>query len=491
MSDVPALPSASAPQDTHSPPSAAAGRAQTARPAADAGGMMDWLFPRPSAAGAATPEEKDSGRGEMRIGLFALLAFFVGFGGWAALAPLDAAVSAPGVVVVSGNRQTVQHREGGIIAKLNVREGQRVNQGDTLIELSSTELRAQQRALLGRAIELEATRARLIAEIDGARRVERPDSWATLPEEYAEAADRVLARQQRELEARGRSRGAQLGVLNERRGQLSARITGYEDQIASLERQALLIQDELAGVRQLADRGLMPLPRVRALERTQAEIDGRRAELRALIEQSREAIGESRMQGLAFNEDRFATAQRELRETDTQLAEVLPRVDAVRSELERTLIRAPATGQIVGLRVFTLGGVIRPGEAVMDVVPENQPLVLDARVSPQEADDVQVGMRTEVRFTSITGGHLPILFGQVTRVSADRFTDDRTGAPYFLVEVTVPKPEMERIEQNATSAVQVRAGLPVEVVVPLRARSALQYLIEPLDRQLWRALREH
>jgi len=451
--------------------------------------MTSATLPRPVPTDPL--EDADSGSKEMRFGVIALAVFFIGFGGWAATAPLDAAVSAPGVVVVSGNRQTVQHREGGIVAALHVQEGQRVQQGDVVIELASVELRAQQRGLMGQAIELEAMRARLLAEVEGRRRITPPPEWADLPTPYNQIAASVLARQERELATRRQSDQAQLSVLGERRGQLNARIGGYQDQIVALGRQAELIEEELVGVRRLADLGLVPLPRVRALERTQAEIEGRNAELRALIQQSHEAVGESRMQGIALSEGRAETVARELRETDMRLTEILPRVDAVRAELERTLIRAPATGQIVGLKVFTVGGVIRAGEPLMDVVPEAQPLVLEARVSPQDADDLHIGMDTEVRFSAFTGILLPILHGQVTRMSADRFTDERSGAAYFLAEVTVPIEEIQLIERSAANGAQVRAGLPAEVVIPLRKRTALQYLIEPLNRKLWQAFREH
>jgi HlyD family secretion protein len=436
-------------------------------------------------------EALDGGGPEIRLGLLLIILFFVGFGGWAALAPLDAAVTAPGAVVVSGNRQTVQHREGGIVSAIIVREGDRVQESQVLVELASSELRAQERALIGQAIELEATRARLIAEQEGVDSIATPEAWAGLASDYREVADGVLARQLRELQARSGAVDAQLDVLGQRREQLSARIAGYEDQILSLDRQDVLIGDELAGVRQLADRGLAPLTRVRALERAQAELQGRRAELRALIEQSRQAIGESAMQGIAVGESRAETLARELRETETRLAEILPQVDAVRAQLERTLIRAPATGQVVGLQVHTVGGVVRPGEPLMDIVPEAQPLVLEAQVSPAHADDLQIGMRTEVRFISFTGVSMPLVFGEVTRVSADRFVDERSGAAYFIAEITVSAEQIAVVEALAPQGSGVRAGLPVDVVVPLRERTALQYLVEPLNRQLWMALREN
>ena len=445
----------------------------------------------PGAPAFATSEERDGGRWEIRIGLLLIILFFVGFGGWAAFAPLDAAVSAPGTVVVSGNRQTVQHREGGIVSSILAREGERVVKSQILVELASTELRAQERALIGQAIELEATRARLVAEQEGADLIAVPEVWAGLPSSYRETAERVLARQQAELGARTGAVRAQLDVLVQRREQLSARIAGYKDQIVSLERQDGLIGEELAGVRQLADRGLAPLTRVRALERAQAELDGRRAELRALIEQTRQAIGETKLQGISVTQSRAEALAEELRQTDTRRAEVLPQVDAVRAQLERTLIRAPATGQVVGLQVHTVGGVIRPGEPLMDIVPEAQPLVLEAQVSPAHADDLKPGMRTEVRFTSFTGISMPLVFGEVTRVSADRLVDERSGTAYFTAEVTISAEQIAVIDALAPNGSGVRAGLPVEVLVPLRARTALQYLLEPLNRQLWTALREN
>lgn len=445
----------------------------------------------PGGPAFATPEERDAGRWEIYLGQLIIVLFFVGFGGWAAFAPLDAAVSAPGTVVVSGNRQTVQHREGGIVSSILTREGERVVKSQILVELASTELRAQERALIGQAIELEATRARLVAEQEGADLITVPEVWAGLPSSYRETAEQVLARQQAELGARTGAVRAQLDVLAQRREQLSARIAGYKEQIVSLERQDGLIGEELSGVRQLADRGLAPLTRVRALERAQAELDGRRAELRALIEQTRQAIGETKLQGISVTQSRAEALAEELRRTDTRRAEVLPQVDAVRAQLERTLIRAPATGQVVGLQVHTVGGVIRPGEPLMDIVPEAQPLVLEAQVSPAHADDLKPGMRTEVRFTSFTGISMPLVFGEVTRVSADRLVDERSGTAYFTAEVTISAEQIAVIDALAPNGSGVRAGLPVEVIVPLRARTALQYLLEPLNRQLWTALREN
>ena len=434
-------------------------------------------------------DDSDSPRNEIRVGIILLAAFFLGFGGWAALAPLDAGVSAPGVIAVAGNRQTIQHRDGGTISRLLVAEGDRVARGQVLIELTTTELKSQERALVGQSIELQALRARLVAEASDAATIERPQDWANLPSDYAVDADAVLTRQTHERSTRQAATDAQLAVLKQRQAQLRSRIQGQNQQMASVGRQLELIADELVGLQTLSRKGLVPLTRVRALERTQAELEGQRGELLAATQQANEAIGESRLQAISLEQDRAQSVASDLRQTDTALAELTPKVDGIRSQLEATRIRAPAGGVVVGLRIFTVGGVVRPGEPILDVIPDTQPLVVEARVKPQDADDLRRGMKTQVRFVSVANRSLPQLYGVVSRVSADRFTDDRSGQPYFLTEVTVARSELARLER-ASSGAKLQVGLPVEIVVPIRKRTALQYLVEPLDHRLWRAFRE-
>jgi HlyD family secretion protein len=182
----------------------------------------------------------------------------------------------------------------------------------------------------------------------------------------------------------------------------------------------------------------------------------------------------------------------QLREVDTQLADLYPRLRAVREQLERSRVRAPATGRVVGLTAFTEGGVIRPGDKIMDIVPENQPLVIEAQVAPPDIDDLRPGQRTEVRFTAFTGRNVPVVDGEVTRISADRFEEERTGQSYFKVEVVVPVEEMRRLQEGGRRPDrELKSGMPVEMVVPLRKRTALQYLLEPLNQSLWRSFREN
>ena len=401
----------------------------------------------------------DSGRGEIRAGVIALLVFFVGFGGWAAFAPLDAAVVAPGVIVVAGNRQTVQHRDGGIVSAIAVEEGDHVRRGQVLIELGSPELVAQEQALLSQVVDLQMQRARLTAERRGAGAIEPPAEWASLTPEDRAVADAAFERHRRE---------ARSGAWSA----FDARIAGYRGEINAINRQEGLLNEELSGMRELANEQLVPMTRVRALERNLAELQGRRSELTSLI--------------ASTQQERYE----DLRQVDARLAELAPQLAGARERLELTRLRAPVDGVVVGLQVHTVGGVVGAGERLMDIVPEGQDLIVEARVAPESADNLQVGQRTEVRVTAFGGRNLPIVYGEVRQVSADRFVDERTGQGYFLTQVAVPPEELQRLTQAAGDEHRLRAGLSAQVVIPTRKRTALQYLLEPLNQTLWRSLRE-
>jgi HlyD family secretion protein len=429
---------------------------------------------------------------EGRLGVVILAIFFGVFGLWAAFAPLDAGVVAVGEVIVSGNRQVVQHREGGVISSVAVREGDHVEEGQILLELSAVELTAQERALAGQGIELEASRERLLAEAARSTQVQRPASWAALPPEYVSLADAVLARHQDELRARRSAVSAQTGVQGQRQSQLSARIEGYREQIAAIEQQNALISEELQGLRTLAAEGFAAETRVRGVERAQSELTGRRAELQGLIEQSREGIGEARMQSLSIREDRAQLIAQELRVTETQLAEVIPRLHAVRAQLEASRVRAPAAGVVVGLSFFNEGAVVGPGERILEIVPDEQDMIMRVRIRPMDADNVAIGQPVNVRLAAFEGRQMPYLQGEVARVSADRFEDERSGAHYFVAEVRASSAELQRLTAALGGQdLRLSPGLPVEVMIPLRKRTALQYLLEPLSQTVWRSFREN
>ena len=232
------------------------------------------------------------------------------------------------------------------------------------------------------------------------------------------------------------------------------------------------MRQELVGIRQLADEQLVPLTRVRALERSLAELQGRRAELRASIASTDQNRSE------------------ELRKVEARLAELTPQWVGAQAQLERTRLRAPTAGTVVGLSVHNTGAVIRAGERVMDIVPDGQDLIVEAKVRPEDADDIHPGMLTEVKITAFSGRNMPLLDGHVKQISADRLQDERTGAPYFSMQVAVAADEMAQLAK-ANPNRRLRAGLPAEVIVPTRKRTALQYMFEPLNQTLWRSFREN
>lgn len=440
----------------------------------------------------APEAELDGPRADTRLGIIVAAVFFVGLGGWAAVTPLDAGVVARGYVVVAGNRQAVQHPDGGVVGALYVREGDRVEAGQVLLELSRTELTAQDRALTNQRLELEARRARLMAEdSDAGPDVPAPAHWSELNPEDQAAAAAILERQTAEMAARRASLSSRLDILLRRQDQLNARIRGHARERQSTEAQRALIAEEILGVRRLVTRGLAPVTRLRALERSDAELEGRIGQLTAAMAEARQAIGETQEEAASLHASRAEDRAAERREVDTRLGEVIPRQTAVRAQAEAAFVRAPATGRVVGLTAFTVGGVVEAGEPIMEIVPEAGELIVEAQVRPEHADNVVAGRESEVRFTGFQGRRMPVARGEVARLSADRLTDARTGEGYFRADVTVSAEEIARlVARGDLEADDVKPGLPAEVVVLLRKRTALDYALEPLNQMVWRSFRE-
>jgi len=426
---------------------------------------------------------------DIRVGLIIAAIFFLGFLGWAAISRLDAAALAPGKLVVSGQRQTVQHRDGGVVAQVLVKEGQHVRRGDVLVRLAAADVEAQERALSGQAISLLAQRARLQAEQAGHTRIVPPREFAALQEPYRQDADRALQLQLNQMRTRTAVLSAQRGVLGQRTSQASSSGQGYSRQLVAVEEQLRLIEDELASLRTVAEKGFVSRSRIRALERTKADLEGQRGQYAATVAQSGSQAGESRLQILEAQNNYYERVASELREVETTLADILPKWEAARDQLARTQIRSPATGAVVGLSIFTPGGVIAAGQKLMDIVPDRAELKVEGRISPTNADDVRPGQHAFVRFDTLHEKTLPALEGVVTRFSADAMTDERTGETYYTAEISIPAEELRKVEE-LRGANTLRAGIPVAIQIPTRKRTALEYALEPLTGAVRRSLHE-
>jgi len=435
-----------------------------------------------------SPVHSDAGNPEreIRLGGIIAAAFFVVFLGWAAFVPLDAGVNAAGQIAVAGNRQTVQHKDGGVVTAINVREGQHVTAGQVLIELSAPELKASERALTSDYLTLLAQRARLLAERAGQHDFAPPAEFATLTGDDRVLADQVMQLQRSEMHARSGAVSAQQSVLGQRAQQLVQQQGGYVKQRQALIEQQRLIGEELEGLKSVAAKGFASINRVRQLERAQADLQGQEAQMTAEYARAGEGIGETKMQSLSVSRDRLEQVETDLKDTQSKLSETLPKLVATREQLQHSLVRAPATGQVVGLQIFTVGGVVAPGQKLMDIVPDGKELIIQAQLKPTDADDAYPGQKAQVRFLSIHNRSLPLFTGTVRTVSADSFTDEKTGRTYFRTEIVVPEAELNRV-RSVLGQGELRPGLPVEAVLKVRKRTALQYLLEPLTGALWRS----
>lgn len=432
---------------------------------------------------------EDSPRRLILAGAAIAALFFVGFLGWAAVARLDASAVGTGRVAVAGNRQTVQHRDGGIVAQLDVREGARVTAGQILIRLAGDEVLAQERSLAASVIALLAQQARLEAELSDTR-ISWPDSFATARPEDRDLVARAKALQLRQYALRRGSLDAAHQIMQSQQASLVEQSRGFRAQSDAADRQRQSMQQQLDATRDIAAKGYVSKNSVRQLERGIAELGGNAADYGARVAAAHEQIGEVRKEYLQTERKSSEDAATTLRDTQAQLNDQSPRLEAAREQFERLLIRAPATGRVIGLKIFTVGAVVRAGEPIMDVVPERAPLIIKANFAPSDIDGVRAGAAAEIKFGSLHERDLPIVMGRVESVSADTLTDEKTGQSYYTADLIVPEREMDRLRAARGQDSGVRAGVPVQAFVRLKTRTALDYLLEPLTEMLARSFHE-
>ncbi|PBB69682.1 hemolysin secretion protein D [Mesorhizobium sp. WSM4312] len=414
---------------------------------------------------------------------FAILFLFFGVaGGWAALAPLDSAAVAPGVVKVAGDRKLIQHLEGGIIAELDAANGDIVKAGKVLVRLDDTQAKAQLDLIQNRIATREALAARLRAERDGKDEIAFDPALLANP---ATAAKDAVAAQRDVFAAKHHNLTDEQEILNQRRRQTAEEITGLEQLIVTKDRQIDAIEGETKDLETLLAKGLTTRERNLLLRRQQQEIEGDRATNIAAIARARSAMAEIDMQILNLGTVRLNEAVDELSKVEAELFDLRQEERSARDVLARTDVVAPVDGIVMDLKVHTAGGVVKPGETLMTIVPLGQQLVVEAMVKPEDVETIAPGQPAHVSFPAFARYNLPPLDGVVEIVSADRMVEERSGAPYFAATVLIDRNELAKLEGR-----KLLPGMSSEAMIRTGARTVLSYLAEPITQNFRRAMRE-
>ncbi|MFZ0849220.1 MAG: HlyD family type I secretion periplasmic adaptor subunit [Hyphomicrobiaceae bacterium] len=416
-------------------------------------------------------------------GLVILVVLCGGVGGWAATTEISGAVIAPGVLVVDSNVKKVQHPTGGVVGEIRARDGDWVTTGDIVVRLDETVTRANLAIVLRGLDELTARKARLEAERDGLEGIAIPDEFMDRLGELQVAA--IVAGERKLFDLRQSARLGQKSQLRERVAQLLEEIGGIGAQIKAKAQEIVLIQRELAGARELWEKNLMPITKLTQLEREATRLEGERAQLTATSAQSKGKISELELQIIQVDRDLASEVGKELREVDAKIGEFVERKVAAVDQLKRIDIRAPQDGFVHQSVVHTIGGVINAGEQLMLIVPSADNLIVEAKFAPQDIDQVKIGQRAVVRFTTFNQRTTPELNGVVTRVSADTTVDQRTSAAYYTLRISLSREEIYRLGE-----VRLVPGMPVESFVQTGDRKVISYLMKPLSDQIMRAFRE-
>jgi len=409
--------------------------------------------------------------------------FFGAFGFWAATAPLNGAVVAQAIVKVEGNRKSVQHLDGGIVKELRVQEGSKVKAGEVLVVLDDSQARAEFEVYSQQQLVLRGTEERLKAELARATSLAMPTDLAARVNESDVKG--VWEGQVKQFESRIASLEGQRKVIRERIAQLEHQIGGGEAVLKAHQAQLVSVLKELESYRPLVERGLITLSRFSQIERQGHQIEGQIADARASIAKARQAIAEQQQQIAQLENERMTEVTRDLRDTQGRLLEVVPKLAHARAVLSRIEIRSPYSGRVVGLAVFSIGGVIGKGEKILDVVPDEQSLVIEAQINVDDISDVRPNTRAEVHLTAYKQRITPTVPGTVAEISADRLVDQKTGQPYYVAMVRLDKDELAKLPQ-----VQLYPGMPATVMIPTEERTAFDYLVGPLVQSFNRSFRQ-
>lgn len=457
--------------------------AQRNLPAPAAGGALPQQVVEQMRVALEAPSPYSVARVPVFVGMVIFLVAVVGSLVWAGLAPLASAAIAPGQVIVESERKTIQHLEGGIIAAMLVREGDTVDAGDPLVELDDTQSQAMLDVVRSQYVALKAQEARLIAERDGNDSIDF--SHPIFTEDGVAAQQQAIAGQQNIFIERRKALQSQLDIADQRIRQLKDQITGFQAQANAADQQYKLIQQELVGVKELFDQGYERKPRLLALQRAMADIAGERGEFLANIAEARQRIGETELSAVDAKTRYMNEVVTQLGDVQSRLADIEERLRALRDRAERTVIRAPNAGTVVNVRYHTIGGVVPPGGQLLDLVPSEDSLVVEAMVRPEDIDDVHAGQPAEVRITAFHTRSVPPLPGELLYVSADALTNESTGMTFYKARV-----ELSPEAADMLGDLRLYPGMPAEVMIKTGSRTALALAFSPIIDSMNRSFRE-
>lgn len=426
-----------------------------------------------------------SARRQLIFGMLVLVVLVGGFGLWASTTNIAGAVVAPARLDVRQNLQVLQHLDGGVVVELRVEEGDIVSRGDLILRLDDTRLSTRLAIVEGQLFELMARRGRLEAEQHGETEI----TFDPLLLDVAAVDPNVSVRlegQSRLLEARLTSMNQEIEQLHERKEQIASQIRGIEAQQTAMARQLELISQELEDQQSLLERGLVQVGRVLSLQREEARLEGQLGDLEARRASAAGQIVEIDLQITRIGSSRIEEATTQLRDIQFREFELREERADLLEQLDRLDVRAPVAGIVHDMQVFAEQAVIRPADPILYIVPQDSPLVINARVSPTHIDDVAPGQDVLMHFTTFSQRTTPQLEGRVTRVSADAFTDERTGQSYFNAEIEVNEGQLERLPEGA----RLLPGMPVDCFIRTVDRTPLEYLIKPVSDYFSRAFRE-
>lgn len=426
-----------------------------------------------------------SARKPLIIGLIGLVLLVGGFGTWAAFTQISGAIIAPGRIEVDQNRQVVQHPDGGVVSAIEVKEGDKVSTGQVLVRLDPAELKSELSIIENQLAELMARRGRLEAERDGRDTLTFDPLLIEISAGNTDASGLMIG-QKTLFEARAQTVAAEIDQLDKRRGQISNQIDGIEAQQAALARQLDLIEMELTDQQSLLDRGLAQATRVLGLQREQARLSGTMGDLAAQKAEAEGRITEIEISILKLGTDRREEAITTLRDLQFRELELREQRRALIEQMGRLDITAPLSGVVYNLQVFALRSVIRPADPVLFIVPQDRPLVINARVDSIHVDKLFVGQEVTLRFSALDQRTTPELFGRVTQISADAFEDEATRASYYRAEIALSEGEQARLPEGST----LLPGMPVEAFIRTADRTPLAYLVKPFTDYLAKAFRE-